>query len=161
MIGEIIWDHRYLKKLVTFSHQRDGNITNLSRIDPSLLGVKDSPSSYTNKNVLYLHGQPSPLLCFSLILVTQDNHEHGRVFGTDTKEWIIKDIKGVLLAMELERLIAVLGLAYELPYVPDDSACREADLLYFSMAENAFNFTTAMISKGGAYSLDVLYSPVT
>jgi hypothetical protein len=141
-------EHRYLKKLVTFSYDKAGNIGNLSRIDPSLLGVKDA-NTYT-KNALYLHGLSSaPLLCFSLVLVTRDNHEHGRTFGSEHKEWILKDIVGVLLAMELERFVAVLGLAYKLPYIPDDSARREGDLLYLSMIDNAFCFSTSMISKSG------------
>ena len=101
----------------------------MSRIDPSLLGVKDANSFA--KNVLYLHGIPSaPLLCFSLVLITRDNHEHGRILGSAPKEWVIKDVAGVLLTMELKHFIAVLGLAYELPYVPDDSVRRESDLLH-------------------------------
>jgi hypothetical protein len=48
-------------------------------------------------------------LCLSLVLVTRDNHEHGRTFGSELKEWILKDIAGVLPAMELERFVAVLG----------------------------------------------------
>jgi hypothetical protein len=89
------------------------------------------------------------MLCFSLVLITRDNHEHGRMFGTEPKEWIMKDVAGVLLTMELERFIAVLGLAYELPYVPDDSARREQDLLHFSMVDNTFSFTTGMMLKSG------------
>jgi hypothetical protein len=89
------------------------------------------------------------LLCLSLVLVTRDNHEHGRTFGSELKEWILKDIAGVLPAMELERFVAVLGLSYQLPYVPDDSARREGDLLYLSMIDNAFCFSTSMISKSG------------
>jgi hypothetical protein len=147
---------RYLKQLVAFSYDKTGNIANLSRIDPVLLGVKDA-SSYT-KNVLYLHGVSSaPLLCFSLVLVTRDNHEQGRTLGSDTKEWVIKDVAGVLLTMELERFIAVLGLAYELPYVPDDSARRERDLLHLTMVDNTFSFSTVMMAKGGEYGLDILY----
>jgi hypothetical protein len=143
---------RYLKQLVAFSHDKAGNIGNLSRIDPSLLGVKDA-NSFT-KNALYLHGISSaPLLCFSLVLVTRDNHEHGRTLGSDPKEWVIKDVAGVLLSMELERFIAVLGLAYELPYVPDDSARREHDLLHLTMVDNAFCFTTGMMPKSGECSL--------
>jgi hypothetical protein len=147
--------HRYIKKLVSFDYGKAGNVANLSRIDPSLLGVKDA-DSYT-KNALYLHGLSSaPLLCVSLVLITRDNHEYGRTFGSESKEYVVKDISGVMLAMELERFIAVLGLAYELPYVPNDNARRERDLLYFSMEDNAFNFTTRMISKAGE-SLDDLY----
>jgi hypothetical protein len=128
----------------------------LSRIDPSLLGVKDA-NSFT-KNSLYLHGVSSaPLLCFSLVLVTRDNHEHGRILGSAPKEWVIKDVAGVLLTMELERFIAVLGLAYELPYVPDDSARRESDLLHLTMLENAFCFSTSMMLKSGKCSFDILY----
>lgn len=141
-------EHRYLKQLIAFSYNKAGNIGNLSRIDPSLLGVKDT-GSFT-KNALYLHGILSaPLLCFSVILVTHDNHEHGRSLGSDPKEWFIKDVAGVLLTMELERFIAVLGLVYELPYVPDDSARREQDLLHLTMVENAFSFTTTMMPKKG------------
>jgi hypothetical protein len=139
-----------LKKLVAFSHDKAGNVGNLSRIDPSLLGVKDI-SSYT-KNALYLHGISSaPLLCFSLVLVTRDGHVHGRIIGSEVKEWVIKDIAGVLLTMELERFIAVLGLAYNLPYVPDDNARREGDLLHFTMVDNAFTFMTGMMPKGGEF----------
>jgi hypothetical protein len=149
-----------LKQLVTFSHDKAGNIANLSCIDPSLLGVKNA-SSFT-KNSLYLHGiSPAPLLCFSLVLVTCNNHEHGRILGSDPKEWVIKDIAGVLLAMELECFIAVLGLAYELPYVPDDSARREGDLLHLTMVDNVFSFTTAMMLKSGEFSFDILWLAVT
>ena len=144
-----------MKKLLTFTHDKAGNIANLSRIDPSLLGVKDA-NTYT-KNTLYLHGISSaPLLCFSLILVTRDNHENGRTFGSEHKEWILKDIVGVLPAMELERFVAILGLAYKLPYVPNDGARREGDLLYLSMIDNAFCFSTSMISKSGECHPDVL-----
>jgi hypothetical protein len=137
-----------LKHLVAFDYNKAGNVGNLSRIDPYLLGIKDA-NSFT-KNALYLHGVSSaPMLCFSLVLITRDNHEHGRMFGTEPKEWIMKDVAGVLLTMELERFIAVLGLAYELPYVPDDSARREQDLLHFSMVDNAFSFTTGMMLKSG------------
>lgn len=141
------FDLRYLKKLVAFSHDRAGNVANLSRIDPSLLGIKDA-SSFT-KNALYLHGLSAPVLCISMILVTHDNHEHGRTIGSEPKEWVMKDIAGVLLAMELERFIAVLGLAYNLPYVPDDDARREGDLLYLTMVDNAFSFSTSMMLKSG------------
>ena len=54
---------------------------------------------------------------FSLILVTCDNHEHGRTIGLDPK-WVFKDIVGVLPAMEQKRLIVVLGLTYQLLYCP-------------------------------------------
>jgi hypothetical protein len=149
-----------LKQLVAFSYDKAGNIANLSRIDPSLLGVKDA-NSFT-KNALYLHGISSaPLLCFSLVLITRDNHEHGRTLGSDPKEWVIKDVAGVLLTLELEHFIAVLGIAYELPYVPDDSARREQDLLHLTMVENAFSFTTSMMPKSGEFSLHVLYHSVT
>lgn len=149
----------YLKQLVAFSHDKAGNIGNLSRIDPSLLGVKDA-NSFT-RNALYLHGNsPAPLLCFSLVLVTRDCHECGRVLGSDPKEWVIKDVAGVLLTMELERFVAVLGLTYELPYVPDDSARREHDLLHLPMVDNAFSFSTGMMLKSGKCGLDILYCSI-
>ena len=144
---------RYLKQLVAFSYDKVGNIGNLSCIDPSLLGVKDI-STFT-KNALYIHGASAPLLCFSLVLITRDNHECARTFGSDPKEWMIKDVAGVLLTMELECFIAILGLAYELPYVPDDSARREHDLLHLSMVDNAFCFATAMMLKTGESNLDI------
>lgn len=145
---------RYLKRLVAFDCDRKGNIGNLSRIDPSLLGVKDA-NTFT-KNALYFHGLSSaPMLCFSLVLVTRDHHDGGRVLGSDPKEWVVKDVAGVLLTMELERFIAVLGLAYELPYVPDDGARREHDLLHLTMVDNAFSFATGMMPKSGECSLDV------
>lgn len=53
--------------------------------------------------------------------------------------------------MELERFVAVLGLAYELPYLPDDNARRERDLLHFAMVDNAFSFTTGMMNKTGEF----------
>ena len=145
-----------MKRLISFSHDKAGNIANLSCIDPAQLGVKDA-NSFT-KNVLYLHGNSSePLLCFSLVLVTRDNHEQGRSLGSDPKEWIIKDIAGLLLTMELERFVAILGLAYELPYLPNDNVCRERDLLHFAMVENAFSFTTGMMHKTGECILDIVY----
>ena len=65
-------EYSYIKRLVTFDYDRAGNVGNLSRIDPSLLGVKDF-DGYT-KNAFYLHGLSSlPLLCLSLVLVTHDN----------------------------------------------------------------------------------------
>jgi hypothetical protein len=143
-----------LKQLISFSHDRAGNIANLSRVDPTLLGVKDA-SSFA-KNVLYFHGNSSsPLLCFSLVLVTRDCHEHGRTLRSEPKELVIKEIAGVLPTMELERFIAVLGLAYELPYVPDDNTRRERDLLHLSMLDNAFCFTTTMMAKSGKNSLKI------
>ena len=102
--------------------------------------------------MLYLYGESSaPALCFSLVLVMSDNHEHGRTFGTEPKEWFVKEITGILLTMELERLIAVLGLAYKLPYVPDNNTRREQDLLHLTMIDNAFCFATTMMSKSGAF----------
>ena len=149
---------RYLKRLIAFSHDKKGNIGNLSRIDPSLLGVKDANSFI--KNALYLYGHSSsPLLCFSLVLVTRDHHEGGRVLGSDPKSWVVKDVAGVLLTMELERFIAVLGLAYELPYVPDDSARREHDLLHLPMVDNAFSFSTGMMLKNGELCLHIFLPP--
>jgi hypothetical protein len=128
----------------------------LSRINPGLLGVKDT-NPYS-KNVLHLHGKSSePLLCYSIVLVTSDNHLRGRTLGFDPKEWVLKDVAGVLLAMELERLVAVLGLAYDLPYVPDDNLRKESDLLHFAMIENAFSFTTGMMHKNGECTWDILY----
>ena len=64
----------------------------------------------------------------------------------------MKDIAGVLHAMELEHFIAVLGLVYELPYVPSDSAHQENGpngLLHLSMVDNAFSFSTKMMAKSG------------
>ena len=123
---------RYLTQLIAFDYDKAGNLGNLSCIDPSLLGIKDA-NMYA-KNTLYLHGFSTPLLCFSLVLVTGDNHEYGHIMGSEPKEWVVKDILGVLPSMELECLVAVLGLAYELPYVPEDSACWEVDLLHFSIS---------------------------
>ena len=150
-----------MKRLVAFSYHKGGNIANLSRIDPSLLGVKE-PSASTRNSALYLHGlSSSPLLCFSLVLVTRDSHNHIRIFGTDQKEYVVKDVAGVLLTMELERFISVLGLAFDLPYIEDDSARRDHDLLHFSMHENAFSFATGIMAKSGKSSLDILYCSVT
>jgi len=114
-----------------------------------LLGIKDL-GTYT-KNLLYLHGQASePLLCFSIVLVMNNSLEDGCTFGSDPKsQWVVKQIDAVLATVELECLVAVVGLAFRLPYVPDDSACAATDLLYFSMAGNAFSFTTVMAGKSG------------
>lgn len=145
-----------MKRLITFSYDKHGNIANLSRIDPTLLGVKDL-SSYT-KNLLYRHGHSEPLLFFSLVLVTGDNHQHGRTVGvSDSKGgYFIKDVLGVPHIMELERLVAVLGLAFNLPYVPDDNLRKETDLLHFSMVENGFSFMTGMMNKIGKHILNFL-----
>ena len=80
-----------------------------------------------------------------------DNLEQGRTFGTEPKEWFVKEVTGVLLTMELERLVAVLGLAYKLPYVPNNNARREQDLLHLAMIDNAFCFGTTMMSKSGEF----------
>jgi len=98
--------------------------------------------------MIHLHGSPSvPLLCFSVILTTSDNHIDGRTFGPGN-EWIVKDIGGVLPAMELERAIAVMGLAFKMPYVPLDSTRTEFDVLHFTMFDNAFSFSTSMMKEG-------------
>ena len=150
-----------MKRLISFSYDKAGNTANLSRIDPALLGVKNKdPNSNYNKNFIYLHGNSQdPLLCFSLVLVTADNHQHARSLGSSdsVNGYVIKDVAGVLLTLELERLVSVLGLAYELPYVPDDNTRRDTDLLYFSMVDNAFSFGTAIMSKTGEGTLDILY----
>lgn len=146
---------RYIKALITFSHDKVGTIGNLSRIDPSFLSVKDA-NSY-NKNMIHLHGCPSiPLLCFSVIITTTDNHIEGRTFGS-SKEWIIKDIGGVFPAMELERAIAVIGLAFKMPYVPADSARTVFDVLHFTMDDNAFSFSTSMMKEGALISFFYLF----
>ena len=103
------------------------------------------------KNALYLYGLSSELLLFfSVVLITRDNHEHGHTLGSDQKTWVIKDVAGCMLTMELECFIAVLGLVLELPYVSDDSACKEDDLLYLGMVDNTFTFSTTMMDKIGA-----------
>ena len=80
----------------------------------------------------------------------KDSLEHGRTFGADPKApWVVKQIDAVLASVELERLVAVLGLAFRLPYVPDDSACTVSNLLHFPMVQNAFSFTTVMAGKSG------------
>ena len=87
-----------------------------------------------------------PLLCFSVIITTADNHIEGCTFGP-SNEWIIKDIAGVFPAMELERAIAVIGLAFKMPYVPADSARTAFDVLHFTMDDNAFSFSTSMMKE--------------
>jgi len=150
-----------LKRLISFTHDKAGNIANLSRIDPAVLGVKDLSSSGYNKNFLFLHGNSQdPLLCFSLVLVTADNHQHARTLGSDPNGYVIKDVAGVLPTLELERLVSVLGLAYQLPYVPDDNLRKDTDLLYFSMVDNAFSFGTAIMNRTGECNLDILYFAV-
>ena len=71
----------------------------------------------------------------------------GRTFGP-SNEWIVKDIGGVFPTMELERAIAVIGLAFKMPYVPADSARTTFDVLHFTMDENAFSFSTSMMKEG-------------
>jgi hypothetical protein len=89
------------------------------------------------------------LTCFSLVVVIQDNHQRPRALGS---EWVQKDIFGVLHSMELERLVAVLGLAYDLPYVADDGAQRDGDLMRFQMIKNGFAFSTRMMGVSGEHS---------
>lgn len=48
--------------------------------------------------------------------------------------------------MEQERLMAVIGLAFNMPYVPADNARTDMDVMHFSMTNNAFNFSTAIQS---------------
>ena len=111
-----------------------------------MLGIKDA--NHFNKNMIHLLGTPSvPLLCFSVVITTTDNHIEGRTFGP-SNEWIIKDICGVFPAMELERAIAVIGLAFKMPYFPADSARTAFDVLHFTMDDNAFSFSTSMMKEG-------------
>jgi hypothetical protein len=50
--------------------------------------------------MIHLLGCPSlPLLCFSVVITTADNHIEGRTFGA-SNEWIVKDISGVFPAMD-------------------------------------------------------------
>ncbi|KAF8148178.1 hypothetical protein B0H34DRAFT_803023 [Crassisporium funariophilum] len=138
-------DMEYIKALITFEHDKVGTIGNLSRIDPNLLAIKDA--NRFNRNMLHLRGTPSlPLLCFSVVITTTDNHDQGRTFGSNN-EWIVKDICGVFPAMELERAIAVIGLAFQMPYVPADSARTVFDVLHFTMDDNAFSFATNMTKE--------------
>jgi len=58
--------------------------------------------------------------------------------------------------MELEHLVALLGLAFRMPYVPDDSAHCETDILYISMNKNAFNFSTVTTPAAGESILPIL-----
>jgi hypothetical protein len=98
--------------------------------------------------MIHLLGTPSvPLLCFSVVITTADNHTEGRTFGP-SNEWIVKDIGGVFPAMELERAIAVIGLAFKMPYFPADSARTAFDVLHFTMDDNAFSFSTSMMKEG-------------
>jgi hypothetical protein len=60
----------------------------------------------------------------------------------------VKDIHGVFPAMELERAIAAIGLAFKMPYVPVDSARTVFDILHFTMDGNAFSFSTSMMKEG-------------
>ena len=108
--------------LIVFDCDKVGNLGNLSHIDPALLGIKDTGKNV--KNAIHLFGQSAELLlCFSIILVIGDNHEDGLVFGTETG-WVVKSMPGMLPSIELEHLVALLGLAFRMPYVPDDSAHR-------------------------------------
>jgi len=69
------------------------------------------------------------------------------MFGPNN-EWIVKDICGVFPAMELERAIAVIGLAYKMPYFPPDSARTPFYVLHFTMEDNTFSFSTSMMKEG-------------
>ena len=101
--------------------------------------------------MIHVQGFPSsPLLCFSVVITTTDNHIEGRTFGLNN-EWIVKDISGVLPAMELERAIAVIALAFKMPYVPADSARTAFDVLHFTMDDNAFSFSTSMMKDGVSF----------
>jgi hypothetical protein len=98
--------------------------------------------------MIHLQGTPSiPLLFFSVIITTTDNHIQGRTFGPNN-EWIVKDLGGVLPAGELERAVAVIGLAFKMPYIPADSARSPSDVLHFTMENNAFTFSTSMTKEG-------------
>ena len=119
-----------------------------------LLGIKDTGKSI--KNAIHLFGQSAePLLCFSVIMVIGDNHKDGLEFGSEMG-WVVKSMPGVLPSMELEHLVALLGLAFRMPYVPDDSACHETDILYISMNKNAFNFSTVTMPAAGVSILPIL-----
>ena len=152
------WPIRYIKSLITFDLETPGTIGNLSRIDPSLLGIKDANSF--NKNMIHVQGfPPPPLLFFSVVITTTDNHIEGRTFGLNN-EWIVKDISGVLPAMELERAITVIDLAFKMPYVSADSVRTAFDVLHFIMDDNAFSYSTSMMKDGVSvlfYLKDISY----
>jgi hypothetical protein len=48
-------------------------------------------------------------------------------------------------------------LAFQLPYVPDDSSRRDTDILYVSMYKNAFNFLTVTTPAAGEGILPIQY----
>jgi hypothetical protein len=145
----------YVVQLIAFDYDKVGNLGNLSRINPALLGTKDVGKSI--KNSIHLFGQSAePLLCFSVVMVMGDNHEDGLEFGSETG-WIVKSVPGVLPSLELEHLVSVLGLAFQLPYVPDDSSRRDMDILYVSMYKNAFNFSTVTTPAAGEGILPIQY----
>ena len=124
-------------QLIAFDYNKVSNLGNLLHINPALLGIKDVRKSI--KNSIHLFGQSAkPLLCFSVIMVMGDNHEDGLEFGSETG-WIVKSVPGVLPSLELEHLVSVLRLAFQLPYVPDDLSHCDMDILYVSMYKNAFN----------------------
>ena len=50
--------------------------------------------------------------------------------------------------MELERAIAVIGLAFKMPYVLADSARMAFNVLHFTMDDNAFSFSTSIMKEG-------------
>ena len=67
--------------------------------------------------------------------------------GISAEFWsqIVKDTAGVLPAMELEKVIAVIGIAFKLLYFPADSARTAFDVLRFTMCDNVFCFSTSIM----------------
>jgi hypothetical protein len=128
---------------------------NLLHINPALLGIKDVGKNI--KNSIHLFGQSAELLlCFSVIMVIGDNHKDGLEFGSEIG-WIVKSMPGMLPSLELERLVSLLGLAFQLLYVPDDSSRRDTDILYVSMHKNAFNFSMVTTPAVGECILPIQY----
>ena len=90
-----------------------------------------------------------PLLFFSLVLTVHGDHTQLVKFST----LAYKGFAGILPALEQERLIAVLGLAYNMPYVPADNARTEMDVMHFAMEGNAFRFATAILPPNSTSSI--------
>ena len=101
--GLISFICRYLLKWITF--QRSGTYVNLSRVDPTLVGVSSSePLAYLTAPGV-THGY---LVCVSLVYVQECSIRKPKPIS----QWYVKRVGGIMHTQELERLSGCLGMVF-------------------------------------------------
>lgn len=101
---------RYIKKLMTSPGHVETDVINLSRIDPNRVGLKKL-WSWSNTSYIGYASSSKGALCFSVAIVTEDRTREPRIATSkEHGEFKIKELIGILHALEYERLVATICL---------------------------------------------------